>query len=110
MQEPDMEKPGSLARAWLSATSFDGAWVSKCLRDEGLVVVSKLDELPLEAGEFRDQLEFVGVHSANYLSVADGTQPVGFLWFETLRQERGWAAEDVQGLRRVCPIVANALA
>src|SRR2546430_10234522 len=57
MQEPDTEKPGSPARAWLGVTGFDGAWVSKCLRDEGLVVVSKLGELPLEAGGFFDQTQ-----------------------------------------------------
>jgi len=110
MYERDMEKPGSPARAWLGVTRFEGAWLSKCLRDEGLVVVSKLDELPLEAGEFRNQLEFVGVHSSIYLSVADGTEPLGFLGFERLREERGWAAEDVKVLRMFGHIVANALA
>src|SRR5204863_356113 len=110
MQERDLEKPGSRARAWLDVTSFDGVWLTRYLGDEGLVVVPKLDELPLEAGEFRNQLEFVGVHSSIYLSVADGTEPLGLLGFERLREERGWAAEDVKVLRMFGHIVANALA
>ena len=82
----------------------------QCLRDHGLLVVPRLDALPIEAAEFRDQCEHAGVRSSIYLSVADGTDPLGFLGFENLGKERDWAAEDVKVLRMFGDIVANALA
>jgi predicted ATPase/signal transduction histidine kinase/CheY-like chemotaxis protein len=102
--------PGATSHAWPSVASHNDEWVLKCLRDHGLLIVPSLDALPIEAAEFRNQLECAGVRSSIYLSVADGTDALGFLGFENLGQARDWAAEDVKVLRMFGDIVANALA
>jgi signal transduction histidine kinase/DNA-binding NarL/FixJ family response regulator len=110
VQERRGETTGLTDRPWMSAMNRDDVWVFRCLRDENLVVISKLDDLPFAAQEFRAQLDHAGVRSAIYLSLADGVEPLGFLGFENVREERPWAKEDIKLLRMLGDIVANALA
>ncbi|HXI39342.1 MAG TPA: GAF domain-containing protein, partial [Bryobacteraceae bacterium] len=101
--------PGATSHAWPLVTAHSDEWVFMHLREHGLLVVPALDDLPIEAAELRSQLECTGVRSSIFLSVADGTEPLGFLGFENLGQTRDWAAEDVKVLRMFADIVANAL-
>ncbi len=110
VEERGVVNPSATARSWAGAASSGDAWVFRYLRDHGLLVVPRLDALPVEAAEFRDQCAHAGVHSSIYLSVTSGTAPLGLLGFENLGTERDWAAEDVKVLRMFGDIVANALA
>jgi predicted ATPase/signal transduction histidine kinase/ActR/RegA family two-component response regulator len=110
VEERGVVSPIATSHSWADAASSNDAWVFRFLRDHGLLVVPRLDDLPIEAAAFRDQCEHAGVGSSIYLSVADGTEPLGVLGFENLGKERDWAAEDVKVLQMFGDIVANALA
>jgi len=109
MEERGVVNPGATSHAWPAVRPHSDEWVFKRLREHGLLLVPALDDLPIEAAELRTQLECTGVRSSIFLSVADGTEALGFLGFESLGEARDWAAEDVKVLRMFADIVANAL-
>jgi len=94
----------------LNANDFFPWSVKKVLGEE-TVTISKMTDLPPEAGRDRESFDFYGTRSvvAVPLSV-ERSKVFGLLTFAVIREERDWPETLVQQFKLVAQIFANAIA
>jgi PAS domain S-box-containing protein len=86
-------------------------WVVQQILAGRMVVVSRLDDIPAEAGTDRENARRSGIKSNLTLPLSAGaTPPIGALAFNVLREERDWPAALVRRLQLVAQIFTNTLA
>jgi DNA-binding NtrC family response regulator len=86
-------------------------WTVRKVLDGETVTISKMTDLPPEAGRDRENFRAYGTKSDVLvpLSVAEG--PVfGLLTFAVMREERSWPETVVMGFKLITHLFANALA
>jgi transcriptional regulator with GAF, ATPase, and Fis domain len=84
--------------------------VQKVLAGE-MVTLSKMSDLPPEAGRDRENFGLYGIKSVVVVPLSVGGGPVfGLLTFSVMREERDWVEAVVKGFRLIAQVFANALA
>jgi formate hydrogenlyase transcriptional activator len=92
------------AREWFPWTT------QKVLAGE-TVTITKMSDLPPEAGRDRESYGLFGTKSVVVVPLSVGREPIfGFLTFSVRREERHWPETVVKGIRLVAQVFANALA
>ena len=75
------------------------------------ITISKLTDLPAEAGRDRENFGLYDVRSVVVVPLSVGRKGVfGLLTFSVMREEREWTEAEVQQFKLVAQIFANALA
>jgi PAS domain S-box-containing protein len=94
----------------MNAREFFPWTMQKVLAGE-TVIISKMTEIPPEAGRDRENFRAYGSKSAVFvpLSIGEGTV-FGGLGFAALREERSWPEAVVMGFKIIAQVFANALA
>ncbi|MCC6445166.1 MAG: response regulator [Armatimonadetes bacterium] len=83
-------------------------WMEMMGRQEP-VAVSRVADLPPEAGRERTMLQCDGVLSLAGIPLVSAGSLIGFLNFSAFRSEKEWLQEDIDLLRTVGDILVNAL-
>jgi PAS domain S-box-containing protein len=91
----------------LSAQTFPW-WMKKLRRFEN-IHIPRVSDLPPEARAERDILRSQAIQSLAVVPMAYGGSLVGFLGFDSVRDEKTWTPEDIALLRMVGEIFVNAL-
>jgi formate hydrogenlyase transcriptional activator len=106
------QPPGSLPSAAERMNAGDFfPWTVRKVLDGETVIISKVTDLPPEAGRDRENFRAYGTKSDVLvpLSVAEG--PVfGLLTFAVMREERNWPGTVVMGFKLIAQVFANLLA
>lgn len=82
--------------------------MSRILRKE-VLYIRNASKLPPEASACRSELEALGIVSTLNVPMVYENRLVGFMGFDTEREEKQWADEDIRLLQLVAEIVVNAL-
>jgi PAS domain S-box-containing protein len=86
-------------------------WTSQKVLDGETVIVSKLTDLPPEAGRDLETYRAYGTKSTVSVPLSVGEGPVfGVLGFAVTREERRWQETAVMGFKLIAQVFANALA
>jgi formate hydrogenlyase transcriptional activator len=86
-------------------------WMTQKFLEGEPVTISKMTDLPPEAGADRESFGLYGTKSGVYVPLSVGEGPVfGLLTFAVMREERGWPETVVMGFRLIAQVFANALA
>ncbi|MCX6572891.1 MAG: sigma 54-interacting transcriptional regulator, partial [Candidatus Aminicenantes bacterium] len=86
-------------------------WVSQKVLDGETVILSKLTDLPPEAGRDLESFRAFNTRSTVVVPLSVGEGPVfGMLAFGVTRDERGWSETALMGIKLVAQVFANALA
>jgi formate hydrogenlyase transcriptional activator len=86
-------------------------WATKKILGGETIVISKMTDLPPEAGRDRESFRGFGAKSGVYVPLSVGEGPVfGLLGFGVTREERGWPETVVTGFQLIAQVFANALA
>jgi formate hydrogenlyase transcriptional activator len=94
----------------MNAREFFPWTTQKALAGE-TVIISKMTELPPEAGRDRESFRAYDSKSAVFIPLSAGEGPVfGVLGFAALREERRWPEAVVRGFKLIAQVFANALA
>ncbi|PKG31218.1 PAS domain S-box protein, partial [Methanoregula sp.] len=83
-------------------------WMERLSRYEA-IHIPRVTGLPPEAGAEREILQARGVRSIIAVPLVYGGTLTGFLGFESVRQEKTWAEEDIGLLRTTGEILSNAI-
>ncbi|MCP4397903.1 MAG: PAS domain S-box protein [bacterium] len=93
----------------LGTLKVEVPWTVGKLRKGEIVMFSRLDELPGEAGRDRQALSKMGQKSLLAVPLMAGGASIGALGIGTLRSERVWPVELIPRFRLLGEIFANAL-
>jgi two-component system, LuxR family, sensor kinase FixL len=75
------------------------------------VTITKMSDLPPEAGRDRESFGLVGTKSDVIVPLSvGGAPPFGLLTFAIMREERDWPETVVKGFQLIAQVLANALA
>ncbi len=86
-------------------------WATRKVRDGEPVIITKLTDLPPEAGRDQESFSAYGTKSTVLVPLSVGKGPVfGLLGFAATREERHWTNADVDQFRLIAQVFANALA
>jgi PAS domain S-box-containing protein len=85
-------------------------WLSEKLRKGEMLVIPRVDDLPEEAAQDREELKKYRNVSSLVIPLAAGKNVFGAVTFEAVRTERQWPEELIQRVRLVGVIFASALA
>jgi formate hydrogenlyase transcriptional activator len=86
-------------------------WATQKLLGGETVTISKMTDLPPEAGRDRESFRGFGTKSGVYVPLSVGEGPVfGLLGFGVTHEERGWPETAVKGFQLIAQVFANALA
>ena len=86
-------------------------WTTQKALDGETVIISKMTELPPEAGRDRESFRAYDSKSAVFVPLSIGEGPVfGVLGFAALREERNWPETVVMRFKIIAQVFANALA
>jgi transcriptional regulator with GAF, ATPase, and Fis domain len=86
-------------------------WTTQKVLAGQTVIISKMTELPPEAGRDRENFRAYDSKSAVFVPLSAGEGPVfGVLGFAALREERSWPETVVMGFKLIAQVFANALA
>jgi PAS domain S-box-containing protein len=86
-------------------------WTERKILDGETVVISKLTDLPPEAGRDLESYRAYDTKSTVSVPLSVGEGPVfGLLTFAVMREERRWSKTDVTGFKLIAQVFANALA
>jgi formate hydrogenlyase transcriptional activator len=86
-------------------------WTAQKALDGETVIISKMTDLPPEAGRDRESWELYGTKSTVIVPLSVGGGPVfGLLSFAVMREERGWPETVVKRCQLIAQVFANALA
>ena len=86
-------------------------WCQERIRAHRTVVLSNMDDLPIEASRDRESARLLGIKSSLIIPLSvGGNKPIGALAFNTTRAERDWPSALTKRLQLVAQIFANALA
>ncbi len=83
-------------------------WMEKLRRGEN-VHIPRVTDLPPEASAEREILEPQGIQSLIAVPLVSGRQLIGFLGFDSVRETKDWAEDDIALLRIVGEILINSL-
>jgi len=84
--------------------------VQKVLAGE-TVTLTKMSDLPPEAGRDRENYGLYGIKSVVIVPLSVGGGPVfGLLTFSSMREEKGWPETVVKGFQLIAQVFSNALA
>ena len=93
----------------MSANDFF-PWGSQKVLDGETVIISKLTDLPPEAGQDLESFRVFDTKSTVLVPLSVGEGPVfGLLAFGVTREERCWSETAVMGIKLVAQVFANAL-
>ncbi len=85
-------------------------WVIERMRAGRVVALSRLEDLPAEAGTDRESARRTGIRSNLTLPLSvGGAPPLGALAFNTLRVERDWPDPLVKRLQLIAQVFTHAL-
>ncbi len=86
-------------------------WLLQKMMEGETVTISKMTELPAEADRDRDSFTLFGAKSGVYVPLTVGQGPLlGVLTFASMREERNWNENLVNGFVLLAQVFANALA
>jgi formate hydrogenlyase transcriptional activator len=86
-------------------------WTARKVLAGETVTITKMSDLPPEAGRDRESYNLYGTKSTLLCPLSVGGRPVfGVLSFAVTREERGWPEPVVKGLQLIAQVFANALA
>ncbi len=86
-------------------------WVLQKVLEGETITISKMTDLPAEAGRDREIFELSGTRSVAVIPLSVGRRDVfGLLTFAVMREEKAWPETLVQQFKLVAQIFANALA
>ncbi len=85
-------------------------WLSEKLRKGEMLVIPRVDDLPEEGAQDREELKKYRNVSSLVIPLAVGKNVFGAVTFEAVRGERNWSEELIQRVRLVGEIFASALA
>jgi formate hydrogenlyase transcriptional activator len=85
-------------------------WTTQKVLGGETVIISKITDLPAEAGRDRESFRAYDSKSAVFVPLSVGEGPVfGLLGFAVLREERNWPETVVMGFKLIAQVFANAL-
>ena len=85
------------------------SWWERRLREDGVVYLRHLDEIPSEAEAERELLEMQGVASLLAVEISSEGRPLGFIGFDAVRHAREWSSDDLRMLRMLAGVLGAAL-
>ena len=86
-------------------------WTTQKVLAGETVTISKMTDLPPEAGRDRESSRVFGTKSDVVVPLSVGGGPVfGLLTFAVMREERNWPETVVKGFKLIAQVFANALA
>ena len=86
-------------------------WALQKVLGAETITISKMTDLPAEAGRDREAFGLYGTRSVVVVPLSVGGKGVfGLLTFAVMREERGWSETTVKGLKLIAQVFANALA
>jgi transcriptional regulator with GAF, ATPase, and Fis domain len=86
-------------------------WIRQKVLAGEAVTITKMLDLPTEAGLDRESFGLIGTKSDVLVPLSvGGGPPFGLLTFAVMREERDWPETVVKGFRLVAQVFANALA
>jgi len=86
-------------------------WTAQKVLDGETLIISKMTDLPPEAGRDRENFCAYGTKSDVLVPLSVGEGPVfGMLAFAVMREERSWPETVVTGFKLIAQVFANALA
>jgi PAS domain S-box-containing protein len=86
-------------------------WATQKILAGETVIISKMTDLPPEAGRDRESFRWFGTQSGVYVPLSVGEEPVfGLLGFAVKREERSWSETVVMGFKLIAQVFANVLA
>jgi len=86
-------------------------WTTQTVLSGETVAISKLTDLPAEAGRDRESFHAYGTKSNVMVPLSVGGGPVfGLLTFSVMREERRWPETVLMGFKLVAQVFANAIA
>lgn|GEM_PF-294042 len=91
----------------LSADTFP--WWAEKLRRFEIIHIPRIKELPAEASAEMEILQSQGILSLVSVPLVFGTLLMGFLGFDSVKEEKSWTDEDIRLLKMVGEIFVNAL-
>lgn len=83
-------------------------WMGQLRRFE-IIHIPRVSDLPSEAAAEKEILNRYGVRSTLSVPVTSGANLVGFIGFDSVRTEKGWAEADIRLLKMVGEIISAAL-
>jgi formate hydrogenlyase transcriptional activator len=105
------QPPGSLSPPERMNAGDFFPWVTQKFLDGETVTISKMTDLPPEAGTDRESFGLYGSKSGVYVPLSVGEGSVfGLLGFAVMREERIWPETVVTGFKLIAQVFANALA
>ena len=103
--------PGSLSPPERMNAADFFPWTVQKVLDGETVTISKMIDLPPEAGRDRENFRAYGSKSNVLVPLSVGEGPVfGLLGFAAMREERSWPETVVMGFKLIAQVFANALA
>jgi len=91
----------------LSAEQFP--WLAAKLRNHEVIYARNTDNLPAEAGNEKAFFKEAKVKSVILVPMLYDKDIIGFIGFDSLKEEKLWSEEDIALLRTVGSIFANAI-
>jgi formate hydrogenlyase transcriptional activator len=86
-------------------------WTTQKVLAAEAVIITKMSDLPPEAGRDRESYGRYGTKSVVVIPLSvGGGPPFGLLTFSVMREERDWPETVVKGFRLIAQVFANALA
>jgi len=83
-------------------------WMERLNRFEN-IIIPRVADLPHEASVEKESLQAQDIKSLVAVPMTYGNSLVGFLGFDSVREEKTWKKEDIEILRTVGNILANTL-
>jgi transcriptional regulator with GAF, ATPase, and Fis domain len=103
--------PGSLSPPERMNAGDFFPWTAQKVLDGEMVTISKMTDLPPEAGRDRENFRAYGTKSDVLVPLSVGEGPIfGILTFAVMREERSWPETVVIGFKLIAQVFANALA
>jgi formate hydrogenlyase transcriptional activator len=103
--------PGNPQAAKLMITKTLFPWINRNVLGGKTVVISKMADLPPEAGRDMENFRLYGTKSTVLVPLSVGAEPVfGLLAFAVTREERDWPETAVKGFKIIAQVFSNALA
>ena len=102
-----IEPQSDRAQKFLSDSAFP--WFSKELKEQHIVHIPKVADLPEEAKAEKLAFQKQGILSMVNVAMLSENNIVGFIGFDTVRQEKTWSMEMISLLKIVGEIFINAI-
>ena len=88
---------------------FKRPWWTRRLKEDGMIIITSLDQMPPEAGREKEEFEIQGIKSLLEIAVVREGKLRRVLGFDSVKKEKNWSEEQIALLRVVAEIVSNAV-